>query len=296
MLGKLITYDFKALGRVLLPLQLGTLVAGILASVVMTLYFRWFNTKWESDYIDYGRNSVNSFDTVFSSMTTFVGFLLFVVVTASILVTLFLVARHFYMNFLGNEGYLTFTLPVTTTQHLAAKTISGTCWIVINALVVIVVMLTVLLFGFAYEGLVNTEILEGMVELLEDALSGPGLIVLLELPFFGLVSLVSSLLMIYLALSIGGVLASKYKILAAVVAYFCINALAGIFSTLLTTISFVVMESTGWSEALVSSDSFSSFLIAMQPVLVVSFASSLVLCVVFFVATHYILANKLNLE
>ena len=36
MLGKLLKYDLKALGRVLLPVQLGALEVGLMATFVLT--------------------------------------------------------------------------------------------------------------------------------------------------------------------------------------------------------------------------------------------------------------------
>ena len=45
----------------------------------------------------------------------------FVTVFAAILLTTIFCILRFYKNFFTGEGYLTFTLPITTTQHLLAK-------------------------------------------------------------------------------------------------------------------------------------------------------------------------------
>ena len=48
-----------------------------------------------------------------------------VAVMASALVTLLLICNHFYRSFLGDEGYLTFTLPVPTSKLIWSKLLTG---------------------------------------------------------------------------------------------------------------------------------------------------------------------------
>ena len=115
MLGKLIKYEFKAMGRVMLPLYAVMIfLAGLLS----------FNLKTGMN------DSTQSFLQKFAII---LGFLFFAAVMAVFVVMVIMVIQRFYKNLLGTEGYLMFTLPVSTWQHILSKALSAFLWMVIGA-------------------------------------------------------------------------------------------------------------------------------------------------------------------
>ena len=107
MLGTLLKYEFKAVGRLLLPLYGAWLIAAIMLGLAT------------------------------AGTGTSGGSVLFIVVSGilygafamvAVILTCILLIQRFYKNLLGNEGYLMFALPVTTGQHLLNKILSGAFW------------------------------------------------------------------------------------------------------------------------------------------------------------------------
>lgn len=114
MLGTLLKYEFKAVGRILLPLFGAWLIAAALLGLSI------------------GGDGGQS--VLFMVLTA----LLYggVAMAALILTTIILIQR-FYKNLLGNEGYLMFTLPVSTGQHIINKLLSASAWGTIGTVVAI---------------------------------------------------------------------------------------------------------------------------------------------------------------
>ena len=101
----------KAMGRILLPLYLVIIVV----STVMAFSIRMSMSEG-------ARRLMKSFAAISS--------ILFVVAIAAagIAITLLTIQR-FYRNLLGSEGYLMFTLPVSTLEHIISKAVSALVWI-----------------------------------------------------------------------------------------------------------------------------------------------------------------------
>jgi hypothetical protein len=104
MLGKLLRYEFKALLRVLPALYLAIQVLAVAA----------------------GLNSLLSGARAESGTTPLEIALGFMFI-ALLIVSLVIVIMRFRDNFLKDEGYLMFTLPVTQWQLVASKAIAGFC-------------------------------------------------------------------------------------------------------------------------------------------------------------------------
>ena len=117
MLGKLLKYELKAMGRIILPLYLVLILAAGLFAVNIKL-----NDKTQT---------LSGFMNILSIITT----ILFVAcVFVVVIVMFFLVVQRFYKNLLGQEGYLMFTLPASTLEHILSKMLSSMIWIVVGIL------------------------------------------------------------------------------------------------------------------------------------------------------------------
>ena len=115
MLGKLLKYELKAMGRIILPLYLVLILAAGLFAVNIKL-----NDKAQT---------LSGFMNILSIITT----ILFVAcIFVVVIVMIFLVVQRFYKNLLGQEGYLMFTLPASTLEHILSKMLSSMIWIVVG--------------------------------------------------------------------------------------------------------------------------------------------------------------------
>ena len=107
MFHKLLKYEFTAVGRELLPVYLMMIAAAILANIFMPI------------------------KAVISSAFA----LIFLAITVgAMVVTLVTTINRFQKNLLGDEGYLMFTLPVTSPQLLGSKLLSALLWNIIGIL------------------------------------------------------------------------------------------------------------------------------------------------------------------
>lgn len=113
MLKKLLRFDIKSTGKILLPLDLGFLILSLLYAASYHL-------------LNYLNNSVAWLETL-SFIFMLLATLFIVVIFACCMVVNLL---HFY-HMLGDEGYLMFTLPVTPAQQIASKLITSMLWMFI---------------------------------------------------------------------------------------------------------------------------------------------------------------------
>ena len=118
MLGKLIKHEFRATGRVMLPMYLVLLAT----AVGSNLSGRWMLGSSRSALSVLGTLIVVAF-----------GFAIFGV----LLMSFVLMIQRFYKNLLQDEGYLMFTLPVSVHQHIWAKVIVSAVWFIATVLVII---------------------------------------------------------------------------------------------------------------------------------------------------------------
>ena len=155
-----------------------------------------------------------------------------------------------------------------------------------------------MIFGTAEEGLINSKIfteIKNALELLTQTYSAWVILkYIVEIVVIFIISLLYGVLSIYLALTIGSIIAKKHKILAAIGIYYGLNTVMSIFVMIVNFIfTFTVANSY--------QDSYSSnYEIAIDRVFDISFfinaASFLVFSIVAYFVTRHLLKNKLNLS
>lgn len=288
MLAKLLKYDFRALNRVMLPLQAGVLLATIVGSIVMRLAISGINNG-VNNFIS--SNSANlPIEPILSFFAITMVILVFTAVAASSYVTLFLIARHFYQSFFQDDGYLTFTLPVTTAKSLLSKTIAGFVWMLINACILVLAVLLISLVGFASEGLINADAVNVYGEIFSYVSNVPGFILVFEVTVFALLALVQGLLHVYVSLTIGSVVAKTHKVLAGIGIYIAINI---VVSTIVSIVSAIFGIASFDS---LSMNSQYAMLYYAQPYILPTLLIYAALVVGFFLFSRHLLATKLNLD
>lgn len=289
MLKKLMKHDFRALSRTLFPLQIGVLGGGLLATLLTALTIR----------LGENSSSVGSsalLRQIVMGISAMASVLIGVAVMASALVTLLLICNHFYRSFLGDEGYLTFTLPVPTSKLIWSKLLTGMLWTLINGVVIMVTLLIFSVFGTTTNSIANGEVLQAFRMFFTDVLPEAAKyinmpIAVIEVVVVGILGLASQLLEIYFAIVVGGQVAKKHRILAAIGMYLLINMGVGMIST---TFLSVVGFGEGFSTmVLETAPQITAFTTSMLGWYAVLFAG---LSVLFFFLIRSIFKKNLNLQ
>lgn len=289
MLKKLMKHDFRALSRTLFPLQIGVLGGGLLATLLTALTIRL--GEYSSSI---GTSAL--LRQIVMGLSAMVSVLIGVAIMASALVTLLLICYHFYRSFLGDEGYLTFTLPVPTSKLIWSKLLTGMIWTLINMVVIMVTLLIFSVFGTTTNSIANGEVLQAFRMFFTDVLpeaskyiSVP--IASVEVVVVGILGLASQLLEIFFAIVVGGQVAKKHRILAAIGMYLLINMGVGMIST---TFLSVVGFGEGFSTmVLETAPQITAFTTSMLGWYAVLFAG---LSVLFFFLIRSIFKKNLNLQ
>ncbi len=123
MLGKLIKHEFRATGRIMLPMM-GALLA---LSLMANLSIRGMT----SDLSD-----IPALEIFFSLIIGFFG----MGIVAIVVMTLVIMVNRFYQNLLKSEGYLMFTLPVSVHDLIWSKLIVSLVWFFATALLILLIL------------------------------------------------------------------------------------------------------------------------------------------------------------
>lgn len=269
MLSKLLKYEFKATGRIFLPLYGALLIISVLERIYMGF-------------------TTNHMDTIVSTILGAILPTLFgAIIVAMFVVTFIMMIQRFYKNLLGREGYLMFTLPVSTSGLIWSKLIAVVVWTILS------IIAAVLAFGIIFLNMSDVSAIFGQVGDLVCKVFGIGWggaaveAVILILAIF-----VSGILCVYLSLAIGQ-LSSKRKILCAVGAYIGINVI-------INNVILVIIAGIGDMELFqnaVAAALHGMSEIQITNIVMIGFILFFVIqAVVYFLITRYLLTKKLNLE
>lgn len=265
MLTKLIKYDLKSLARILVPANVFLLIYSFIARLIIT-------------------------SELYKDLPNFmigIGIITYIILLVLInYITLFAVLYRFYKNLFTDEGYLTLTLPVTPSQHLLAKTISGTFWVVLSYLVLTVSILIVVLVPSVIK---HSDIL--MSEM-SKAMEMPASLFFTSTFLIGLISCLFALPFYYVCIALGQ-LFNKHRLLAAVVLFFAISSVVGV-------LSLVVLFVAGSFPLIFGPTSDLAEIGNVQNLLITSYTVSCILlivqAVISYIVTLYVMKKKINLE
>ena len=117
MSGKLLKYDMREIGRILLPMYIALLAIATAAALVMRFSIM--------------RGAEEMVTTNVPGVAAAVLVMVFGLMgLATAIVTFVMILRNFRENLLGNRGYLMNTLPVSTFQQVLSKTASAVFYII----------------------------------------------------------------------------------------------------------------------------------------------------------------------
>ncbi len=246
MFAKLLKHEFQATKGTLGVLTLAMLGVGLVAPFTLRAFTAFGNQLDESD-------------SILAAILMFAmgGLMMVFAVSLAVymLVVLLNLLNRFYKNKFTDEGYLTFTLPVSTEQIFWSSFLNMLIWLVIATVVLIVVIFWFILFGTAQDGIINTEVFTAIGEMFEifngpewemiiarieeqlgGSLSGMGTIMLLLM----LVSPFYAIIVPMACITVGSTFAKKHKLLCAFGIYYGINAVTSVFTNTFSSVMMFV--------------------------------------------------------
>lgn len=257
MLGKLIKYEFRATGRIFLPLFGALIVAALISRLFIILRFQ-----------------VPSIIGVTISVI-----LIIAVFVIALIITLF----RFYKNLLTNEGYLMFTLPVSTDSLIWSKLIVSFVWSILSLIVIfiaiVIMSITEINFAEAFSALISALSQQGITNI-------TGFII--EFILLCIVYLFAGIILLYACMS-SSLLVNKHRILFSFGAYIVFYIVGQIISSVAMVI---IMPKHLFFE----NPSVAEVAGLVNTIMLYSIAFALTSGVVLYLFTRYMLKNKLNLE
>ena len=222
MFTKLLKHEWRATKGILALLCVIVLIAGL--TIGCTMHYIIWN--------DQNGTVVNMNDAGIATKFVSVACVLLIMTGVGAVAicsagSLFFLVYRFYKRCFTDEGYLTFTLPVTTHQILLSSFLNT----IIGELIMLVavclsVAIAVLLFLAAFpENLIWADVSVGLKEAFSQmwASLAEHLDVLASMTVTGIIGALSELIVLMLAVTIGALIAKKNKILAAVGVYYGIG-------------------------------------------------------------------------
>ena len=218
-----------------------------------------------------------------------------IAVIAYPILALILVLRRYYKNFFTDEGYLTFTLPVKANTHLMSKFLSGYIWMVIAAIITFISLGILILCGTAGKGLFNQKILDWIKDLFDWSnftSKEIGIVVrlIIEFALMVITTAAYSLLLMYLAITLGSIIAKKHKLLASIGMYYAINIAVGL---IMNVFSVILVSRVRDDQYYLTSYYGLSYIESTLWTLVALFT---VFAVAAYLVNRHLLKNKLNLN
>lgn len=269
MVKKLFKHEFLALGRILLPVQALIPVFSALARLVQFA---------ETDTLAY--------NLLWGSIVFFLVVINLINLTMPFVMGLI----RFYKNLFTTEGYLSFTLPVTTTQHLYTKLLT-TLGFSISAVISSVLSLMIVTSGEVWSEIVISA--QYLWALIPGQTSAHIALYLLEFVVLLVVTFAMELLLYYLFLSLGQ-LSKKNRLLASFGFYFGYYMITQILGTV-GSILFSIFASSAAFEAVGKwiAENATAFVHLLLCGLIVF---SVLFGWLYFAISNYVLRRKLNLE
>ena len=294
MLKKLFKYDVKAVGRFWWIAAVTMLALIVLSGVAMSSYI--FNFITMASGVDFDIvNFLVIMISYFAMLICMIG------VGACFIAVEILIFIRYFKHLFTDEGYLTFTLPVSRKDIFLSKVISGAFWNCMTFLVAAIgyVIATAIVF---VPYLADEGIRPYFIELVRVIVNG------IEIPatqylwfaLWGIIavigviaSAVMSVCMTYFCITFGATVAKKGKIAAAIGIYYGMASIgAFVFETLISLGT--VFMSAGAIEILLRTSALDiNVIITLVLVLVAAIISTL--AAFFYSITCNILERKLNL-
>ena len=268
MLGKLLKYELKATSRVFIPLYIAILIVSIVNGLSLNLEI--LNIQ---------------------GLATIVLMCLFI---SLFVITIVVTIQRFNKNLLKDEGYLMFTLPVSSKHLVLSKYLTSLIWTFLSFIVaflsftIIFMIPTYKYFDFSYfinefnllfSNMLNLNILGQFLKII--------LLMIISYTIF--------IFNVYLALSVGQLpIFNRFRNVSSFIGFLVINLLISYAQNI---VSLFVNDASVNIEAIDNINyAINSVTSIVSKGLNIAIVINLIIILVLFFATTYILDKKLNLE
>lgn len=268
MLGKLLKYELKATSRVFVPLYIAILVVSIVNGLSLNLEI--FNIQ---------------------GLATIILMCLFI---SLFVITIVVTIQRFNKNLLKDEGYLMFTLPVSSKHLVLSKYLTSLIWTFLSFVVaflsftIIFMIPTYKYFDFSYfinefnllfSNMLNLNILGQFLKII--------LLMIISYTIF--------IFNVYLALSVGQLpIFNRFRNVSSFIGFLVINLLISYAQNI---VSLFVNDASVNIEAIDNINyAINSVTSIVSKGLNIAIVINIIIILVLFFATTYILDKKLNLE
>ena len=277
MTGKLIKYEIKSSGKLMLVIWAALIAASILFSLSINVL--------DDTAAAFATDGMGIMVGIIGTIT---GLLYFAVFIALIVATMVVIIMRFYKGILGDEGYLMNTLPVKPWQLITSKGIVAAGIVFASTLVAIISIMIL-------AGIGSLKAFPDMFSFLGDLWHEDPkfILILIEVLILIVLSVLKSIYQVYAALAIGQ-LANKHRLLLALGAYIGLSMLVTTLFTVLMigignlgTVTSIVL----WLNS-VGNDVFAGSQLGIG----VLFVLTAIQLAGFHVITERLLSLKLNLQ
>lgn len=287
MLGKLMKYEWKNTWKLCVSL----LVFIALITVLGCVSFR--TPMWRAALGEGEVQRVTPMDLM--GVMTLVLYVFALI--GAVIGTLIYMAVHFYKTMYSDEGYLTHTLPVNSHQLLVSKLLVSVVWYLLVMLLVMISGLslaaTVLTIAMRAEGIDiwqeisrNWDTVKRWIDSLFGWPSAADVIItLIEM----IISTFASMMLLFGAITIGQ-LSSKHKVMMSILSYFGIAIGAQIIG------SIVSMPFAYYNTKKLLESAGVSLMETGHSTSLAATAVNVILAVILYLLSNYIITRKLNLE
>jgi hypothetical protein len=205
MLGKLLKYDMKSLGKSLLPGYVILLIISTLARVL---------------------GELSETFTFLNSITPFI-FLAFILGIVGIgFYTFIAIVIRFYKNIVKEEGYLTNTLPVDKHSIVLSKLISSNMYYIFTT-IIMVLSFFIVVHGKIDFGKIG-QVYEQIINALHFSVAEANMYII----FMIILTNINNIIMVYLAIAFGQTKNDKkvmYSVVSWIVIYMVLQTVSGMF-------------------------------------------------------------------
>ena len=290
MIKKLCKYEFRSIGRTLIPIYIAVIAVSIITAISIAMNVNYANINYSSNSVQWAieMNVPYKLQQVFTFVMSLT---YFAVMVALFVLTFVIILQRFYKGLLCDEGYLMFTLPVKPWQLITSKGITAFVMCILSCIVscisIFIMMIGALPQPFKFLAqFFSLENLSMFFTRLNEVVPMWG-IYLFEFIILVIVSSLASLYQIYASMAIGH-LSKKNRILMSVVAYIAISMILSFVGGIFGVFSALTIQNSIYY--------INAGEVFLHALLIFSIIISIIEFVVFFVITERILSKKLNLE
>ena len=291
MLGKLLKYDLRSVGRFWWIAMITMIGASFSASISMRLYLEMSISQ------SYWASETNVMISLAMAALYLIFIISLVAMGACFLFVAILIYVRYYKHLFTDEGYLTFTLPVSRKQIFFSKLVNAGLWLVLSEIVLfacVMVMLVIVMPTYG-KGVIATETLNDIIKGFVKSFESRGIWMILQ-GILVVLSVVSATMLsvgvVYFCITLGATVAKRAKIIVGIGAYYVIDVVSRVLGTILGVVPMVwiIVALTQFSET-----NLHLFNGAMTVMLLIFFAAVSLLAAFFHCLTLNILERKLNL-